>query len=60
MRQHRRLRKKGMRCVRLRVNEVEIERLLKAGYLRFERKNDLSSIESALKWFISDMLLRYV
>jgi hypothetical protein len=60
MRRHRRLRKKGMRCVRLRANEVEIERSTKAGYLPLERKTDLSSIESALKRFISDTLLRYV
>jgi hypothetical protein len=60
MRQHRRLRKKRIRCVRLRVNEAEIERLSKAGYLRVERKTDLASIETGLKRFISDMLMRYM
>jgi hypothetical protein len=59
MRQHRLLRKKGIRCVRLRVNEAEIERLSRAGYLPLERKIDLASIETALKPFISDGLLRY-
>ena len=56
MRQYRRRRRRGMRCVTVRVSEADIEALVAKGYLAPSGRAEANAIQEAADMFISDAL----
>jgi hypothetical protein len=56
MRRHRQRQRKGLRCLRIELHEMEIETLIRKGLLRGEMRNDRSAIVRALYDFFDRTL----
>ena len=56
MRQHRKRRRNGLRCLRVVLHETEIDSLVNKGFLRPERPQDHAAIQSAINGFICHSL----
>ena len=56
MRRHRQRQRKGLRCLRIELHEMEIDELIRKGLLRSETRNDRSAIVSALYAFFDHTL----
>jgi hypothetical protein len=52
MRQHRELRRMGLRIVQVLIYDSEIECLIRKGYLKVERRDNRTALEHALNRFI--------
>ena len=48
MRRHRQRQRKGLRCLRIELHEMEIDELIRKGLLKWETRNDRSAIVRAL------------
>ena len=44
MRRHRQRQRKGLRCLRIELHEMEIDELIRKGLLKWETRNDRSAI----------------
>ena len=55
-RRHRQRQRKGLRCLRIELHEMEIDELIRKGLLRSETRNDRSAIVSALYAFFDRTL----
>jgi len=56
MRRHRQRRSEGLRYVGIELRETEISRLVYAGYLKNDKRDNLSAIRSALYEFLDTVL----
>jgi hypothetical protein len=56
MREYRRRRRRGMRCVTVRVGEADLEALVTKGYLAPSDRAEANAIQEAADMFISDAL----
>jgi hypothetical protein len=56
MREYRRRRRRGMRCVTVQVSEADIEALVAKGYLAPSGRAEANAIQEAADMFISDAL----
>ena len=56
MRRHRQRRREGLRYVGIELRETEISRLVYAGYLKNDKRDNLSAIRSALYEFLDTVL----
>lgn len=54
MRLHRQRRRKGLRAVRFLLSPIEIEALVRRGYLGDQRRSDPAALQLAAEAFISD------
>jgi hypothetical protein len=57
MRLHRRRRRLGLRPLTLEVRPVEIEALVKRGYLKPHQRDDWNEVQFAVGAFLSDQLM---
>ena len=48
MRRHRQRRRKGLRCLRIDLHEMEIDELIRKGLLKWETRNDQNEIVKAI------------
>ena len=48
MRRHRQRQRKGLRCLRIELHEMEIDELIRKGLLRSETRNDQNEIVKAI------------
>lgn len=56
MRRHRQRRREGLRYVGIELRETEISRLVYTGYLKNDKRDNLSAIRSALYEFLDAVL----
>jgi hypothetical protein len=56
VRAHRRRRRRGLRCVTIRLSDAEIDTLVAAQYLAAAQRNDADAIKDATQTFVSDKL----
>jgi hypothetical protein len=56
MRNHRRRRRNGFRCMRVLLHKAEISSLIERGFLPSELSHDLGVIEGALDAFVHEAL----
>jgi hypothetical protein len=56
MRDHRRRRRNGLRCMRVLLHETEIDLLIERGFLTPEHRHDRNAVEGALDAFVHDAL----
>ena len=54
MRRYRQRKRRGLTCVMVRLNKVEIDRLVKAKYLDEDQTGDQMALQEAVTAFVSD------
>ncbi len=57
MQLYRERQRRGLRCVKVQVSHIEIEGLIKTGYLDPADKDNLEALEAALDGYVSDSFL---
>jgi hypothetical protein len=58
MRAHRRRRRHGLRCVKVRVGRADLDGLVETGHLSPDKRKDLHAIELAVEDFMFDCFTR--
>jgi hypothetical protein len=56
MRDHRRRRRNGLRCMRILLHKREIDALIERGYLTAEYRHDQEAVEGAIDAFVHYVL----